>query len=79
MRPVHPGEVLREEYLKPLDLSANALAKALRLSPSRIGAYFEASKKAVRTSGISPNICGRQRIVDPYSVSKGLVYVIGST
>src|ERR1700720_1493001 len=37
MRPVHPGEVLREEYLKPLDLSANALAKALRLSPSRIG------------------------------------------
>jgi len=37
MRPVHPGEVLREEYLKPLGLSANALAKALRLSPSRIG------------------------------------------
>jgi addiction module HigA family antidote len=37
MRPVHPGEVLREEYLKPFDLSANALAKALRLSPSRIG------------------------------------------
>ena len=37
MRPVHPGVVLREEYLKPLGLSANALAKALRLSPSRIG------------------------------------------
>ena len=37
MRLVHPGEVLREEYLKPLGLSANALAKALRLSPSRIG------------------------------------------
>jgi addiction module HigA family antidote len=37
MRPVHPGEVLREECLKPLGLSANALAKALRLSPSRIG------------------------------------------
>jgi hypothetical protein len=30
MRSVHPGEVLREEYLKPLGLSANALAKALR-------------------------------------------------
>lgn len=25
MRPVHPGEVLREEYMKPLKLSANAL------------------------------------------------------
>jgi addiction module HigA family antidote len=36
MRPVHPGEVLREEYLKPLDLSANALAKALRVPSSRI-------------------------------------------
>ena len=41
MRPVHPGEVLREEYLKSLDLSANALAKALHLSPSRIGALRE--------------------------------------
>lgn len=37
MRPVHPGEVLREDYLKPLDLSANALAKALHVPASRIG------------------------------------------
>jgi addiction module HigA family antidote len=36
MRPVHPGEVLRKEYLEPLDLSANALARALHLTPSRI-------------------------------------------
>jgi len=36
MRPVHPGEVLREEYLKPLDMSANALAKALKVPASRI-------------------------------------------
>ena len=36
MRPVHPGEVLREEYLKPLGLSANALAKALRVPASRV-------------------------------------------
>ena len=36
MRAVHPGEVLREEYLKPLRLSANALAKALRVPASRI-------------------------------------------
>ena len=28
MRPVHPGEVLREDYLVPLGMSANALAKA---------------------------------------------------
>jgi antitoxin HigA-1 len=28
MRPVYPGEVLSEEYLKPLGMSVNALAKA---------------------------------------------------
>lgn len=36
MRPVHPGEILREEFLKPLGISANALAKALRVPASRI-------------------------------------------
>ncbi len=35
-RPIHPGEVLREEYLIPLDLSAGALAKALNLPRTRI-------------------------------------------
>jgi addiction module HigA family antidote len=36
MRPVHPGEILREEYLKPLDMSVNALAEALHLTATRI-------------------------------------------
>jgi antitoxin HigA-1 len=36
MRPVHPGEILREDYLKPLGLSANALAKLLHVPASRI-------------------------------------------
>lgn len=36
MRPVHPGEVLREDYLVPLRLSANALAKALSVPAPRI-------------------------------------------
>jgi addiction module HigA family antidote len=36
MRPVHPGEVLREDYLKPLGLSANALARALAVPAPRI-------------------------------------------
>ena len=36
MRPVHPGEVLREDFLKPLGLSANALANALSVPASRI-------------------------------------------
>ena len=36
MRPIHPGEVLREEYLLPLGLSPHALAQALKVPPSRI-------------------------------------------
>jgi addiction module HigA family antidote len=36
MRPIHPGEVLREDYLKPLGMSANALSIALHVPPSRI-------------------------------------------
>jgi len=36
MWPVHPGEVLREDYLKELGMSANALAKALNVPAPRI-------------------------------------------
>lgn len=36
MRPVHPGEVLLEEFLEPMGMSANALAKALHVTPARI-------------------------------------------
>jgi addiction module HigA family antidote len=36
MRPIHPGEILREEYLRPLGMSANSLAKALSVTPARI-------------------------------------------
>lgn len=36
LRPVHPGEVLREDYLKPLNMSANALATALKVPASRV-------------------------------------------
>lgn len=34
--PVHPGEILREEYLVPLGLSAGALAKRLGVPRTRI-------------------------------------------
>lgn len=36
MRPVHPGEVLREDYLEPLGMSAHALALALAVPATRI-------------------------------------------
>jgi addiction module HigA family antidote len=36
MPPLHPGEMLREEFMKPLGLSSNALALALRVPVTRI-------------------------------------------
>ncbi|MCA9962760.1 MAG: HigA family addiction module antidote protein [Anaerolineales bacterium] len=36
MRPVHPGEILREDFLLPLDMSVNALALALGVPATRI-------------------------------------------
>ncbi len=36
MRPVHPGEILREDYLIPLGTNANALAKALNVPAPRV-------------------------------------------
>ena len=36
MRPIHPGEVLREDFLIPLGMSAHALATALRVPAPRI-------------------------------------------
>jgi addiction module HigA family antidote len=33
---IHPGEFLREDFLKPLSLSVNALAMALRVPTTRI-------------------------------------------
>jgi addiction module HigA family antidote len=37
MPPVHPGEILREDFMKPLGLSINKLALELRVPATRIG------------------------------------------
>ncbi len=36
LRAIHPGEILREDYLIPLGMSANALSNALHVPASRI-------------------------------------------
>ncbi len=36
LAPIHPGEVLTEDFMKPLSLSANALAKKLGVPANRI-------------------------------------------
>jgi len=36
LAPIHPGEILREEFMKPRDLSQNALVRALNVPPHRV-------------------------------------------
>lgn len=37
LEPVHPGEVLKRDFMEPFGLSAAALAKAVGVTPARIG------------------------------------------
>ena len=53
MRPVHPGEILREEYLRPLDMSVNALAKRLSIPTSRLNDIV------LERRGVSPDTAMR--------------------
>jgi addiction module HigA family antidote len=46
MRPIHPGEVLRDEYLVPLGMSSNALAQRLGLPANRVSGIV-AGKRVV--------------------------------
>ncbi|MBK1721382.1 HigA family addiction module antitoxin [Thiocystis violacea] len=34
--PIHPGEILREEFMLPLGLSSHAVARAIGVTPTRI-------------------------------------------
>lgn len=62
LSPVHPGEVLRHDFLEPLGLSAHALALALRVPPNRITAILagrrtvtaETALRLARHFGTSP-------------------------
>lgn len=36
LTPIHPGEVLRAEFMEPLGLSSNAVARAIEVTPSRV-------------------------------------------
>jgi antitoxin HigA-1 len=60
--PVHPGEVLREEWLVPLDINANRLAGALGVDRQKVydivngkrGVSAEMALRLARWSGMRP-------------------------
>lgn len=53
LAPVHPGEVLREEFMKPMGISINALARGLNIPTSRVSQIVNAQR------GISPDTAMR--------------------
>ncbi len=34
--PIHPGEILREEFMFPMELSSHAVARAIGVTPTRV-------------------------------------------
>ena len=48
----HPGEVLNEEFLKPLGISINALAIALRVPATRIGAIVKGQRSVTADTAL---------------------------
>ena len=44
--PIHPGEILFEEFMKPMDISINRLAREIAVPPGRISAIVN-GKRAV--------------------------------
>jgi len=63
MRPVPPGEILNEEFLKPLGLTANALAKVIGVPANRITAILKDERgitgdTAIRLGTFFKNVAG---------------------
>ncbi|MGH7791610.1 MAG: HigA family addiction module antitoxin [Thermodesulfobacteriota bacterium] len=44
IEPIHPGEILLEEFLKPLDISQYRLAKDINVDPRRVNAIVNGER-----------------------------------
>jgi addiction module HigA family antidote len=52
IKPVHPGEVLFEEFLKPMDISQNQLGRDLGVSPRRINEIIHGKRGITADSAL---------------------------
>ena len=44
LTPIHPGEILLEEFMKPMDISINRLAREIMVPPGRISAIVNGKR-----------------------------------
>lgn len=52
MSPIHPGEILLEEFLKPTDISQYRLSKTLGVPPRRINEIVHGTRRITPETGI---------------------------
>lgn len=52
MAPIHPGEVLQEEFLAPMELSQNSLARALAVPPRRINEIVHGNRRVTADTAL---------------------------
>lgn len=52
MPPIHPGEILLEEFLRPLGMSQYALAKAIGVPPRRINEIVQGKRAITADTGL---------------------------
>lgn len=64
LNPIHPGEILLEDFLKPMDISINRLAREISVPPGRISTIVNGKRSitadtALRLGlyfGVSPEL-----------------------
>jgi len=44
LEPIHPGEVLMEDFMKPMEISINALAREIMVPPNRISGIINSRR-----------------------------------
>lgn len=52
MRPIHPGEILRDEYLVPFEMSANRLAQAIHVPANRVSALVNGQRNVTADTAL---------------------------
>ncbi len=52
LNPIHPGEILLEDFMKPLNLSINQLARDLDVPPNRISAIVNGTRAITADSAL---------------------------
>ena len=50
--PIHPGEILNEEFMKPLGISINRLSRDLHVPPNRVHAIVHGTRSITADSAL---------------------------